>query len=190
MKKLLTCETTVLSLFFSLVLAVLTLSWQAHPQANPHQQNFEKQLHDIFGMNLERMFRQAMRDIEVFLRRCRKENPRASNCGPVVKHLEVPSYGFSLALEEDRLVFRGSYDEWNIPIEDCSKHLIENFFWRITALVGEHSVHEIGSDAIEVHANGLIFGVTLGSGFFTFIENLPHEFSSLEDRITRGCQEG
>ena len=185
MKKLLTCETTVLSLFLSLVLAVLTLSWQAHPQANPHQGDGERRTRRII-----REMKNSIKDLlERMAERCRKD-PRASNCGPLYKHVEVPAYGFSLILEEDRLVFRSSQDEWGIPIEDCPEY-IEDFFESITAsLMGEDNVHEIGPDAIEVHANGsLIFRVTPGSEFFTFIENLPHEVSSLEDRVTRGCEE-
>ena len=192
MKKLLTCETTVLSLFFSLVLTVLTLSWQAHPQASPHQEDPMGRLHEAISEDLWMTIQETKRIVRDLLRRrmeerCRK-NPSTSNCDFLVKHLEVPAYGFSLTLEEDRLVFRSSQDEWDIPIEDCSKSFIENFFERITS-VGEHNVHEIGPDAIEVRANGLIFRVPPGSEFFTFIENLPHEFSSLEDQITRGCEE-
>ena len=194
MKKLLTCETTVLSLFLSLVLAVLTLSWQAHPQANPRQEDPERQIRNVTAWGLRTMLRRYTHKVEDIIRRiiaekCRKD-PHASNCGFLVNHLEVPNYGFSLAFEEDELVFRSSHDERNIPIEDCSKHLIENFFERIITSMEEHNLHEIGPNAIEVHANGLIFGITPGSEFFTFIENLPHEVYSLEDRITRGCEEG
>ena len=191
MKKLLTCETTVLSLFFSLVLTVLTLSWQAHPQANPHEENFERQPHSVISVDFRRKLQRTMNMINDLIRRmaerCRKD-PNASNCGPVVQYLEVPTYGFFLALEEDGVVFRSSRNEWNIPIGDCPEY-IENFFERIITLMGEHNAHEMGRDAVEVYANGLIFKVTPGSEFFTFIENLPDEVSFLENRITLGCEE-
>ena len=186
MKKFLAYETTTLSLFLSLVLAVLTLSWQAHLQANPYEIPSVEERPEGRPSVTSQGFNRFVRSLREELKKCREHNPPPPSCNKEVTRLEVPVYGFFLTLEENGLVFRSPNYERDIPTGDCSKYYIRNFFDRITS-IRKYNVSEGSEDAIEVHTNGLIFSVDPGSESFDFIEGLPSEVSSLASRIAMGC---